>query len=293
MNRKGIILAGGSGTRLYPITHVVSKQLLPIYDKPLIYYPICTLMLAGIRNILIITTPHDLELFRRLLGDGSQWGINIIYEVQVKPEGIAQAFIIGENFINNNEVVLILGDNIFYGHGLNVLLNKVSIQNNVSTVFAYHVCDPERYGVVEFSKNNDVISIMEKPKKPKSNFALTGLYFYDSNVVDYAKSLKPSKRGELEITDINNIYLKNKKLFVETLDEGYSWFDTGTQEALLEASQYISAIEHRQGLKVSCPEEIALDKRWITKEELLRNINSMPKNAYGIYLHKILKKNES
>jgi glucose-1-phosphate thymidylyltransferase len=287
MKRKGIILAGGSGTRLYPVTHTISKQLLPVYDKPMIYYPLTTLMLGDIRDILIISTPQDLPQFENLLGDGSQWGLKLSYTVQPSPDGLAQAFILGEEFIGDDLSTLILGDNIFYGHDLENLLNSANARESGATVFAYHVNDPERYGVVEFNPDNQAISLEEKPQQPKSNFAVTGLYFYDHNVVELAKNLKPSTRGELEITDLNKLYLNNNDLFVEIMDRGYAWLDTGTHDSLLEAGQFISTIENRQGLKVACPEEIAFRKGWINKNELKILAKDLIKNSYGEYLIKL------
>tara|TARA_B100000035_G_scaffold315305_1_gene335104 strand:- start:33972 stop:34841 length:870 start_codon:yes stop_codon:yes gene_type:complete len=289
MKRKGIILAGGSGTRLYPVTHTISKQLLPVYDKPMIYYPLTTLMLGDIREILIITTPQDLPQFENLLGDGSQWGLKLSYKAQPSPDGLAQAFILGNDFIGDDLVTLILGDNIFYGYDLEHLLHSANLRESGATVFAYHVNDPERYGVVEFNLDNQVISLEEKPKQPKSNYAVTGLYFYDQKVVELANNLKPSARAELEITDLNKIYLNNNELFVEMMDRGYAWLDTGTHDSLLDAGQFISTIENRQGLKVACPEEIAYHKQWITSVDLENLAKPLLKNHYGEYLLKLIR----
>ena len=287
--RKGIILAGGSGTRLYPVTQSISKQLLPVYDKPMIYYPLSTLMLAGIQDILIISTPDDTPRFESLLGDGSQWGLNISYKVQPSPDGLAQAFILGDTFIGNDLSALVLGDNIFYGHDFNELLSHAMVRADGATVFAYHVHDPERYGVAEFDHTNKVLSLEEKPKNPKSNYAVTGLYFYDKDVVTMAKSLKPSPRGELEITDLNRLYLEKEKLNVEIMGRGYAWLDTGTHDSLLEASQFIATLENRQGLKVSCPEEIAYRRGWINANQLEKLAAPLSKNGYGQYLQRVLK----
>jgi len=284
MKRKGIILAGGTGTRLYPVTHCISKQLLPIYDKPMIYYPLTTLMIAGIKDILIITTINDLDNFKRLLGDGSQLGIKLNYIIQPSPDGLAQAFILGEEFIGDDMSTLILGDNIFYGPDIECILNSAGSRNVGATIFAYHVKDPERYGVAEFDKKNKVISIEEKPDIPKSNFAITGLYFYDHSVVELAKTLIPSKRNELEITDLNKKYLDQGNLYVEMMDRGYAWLDTGTHDSLLDAGQFISTIESRQGLKIACPEEVAFRKKWISRKDLEKLAKPLLKNNYGQYL---------
>lgn len=285
---KGIILAGGSGTRLYPLTHVVSKQLLPVYDKPMIYYALSTLMLADIQEILIISTPQDLPSFQKLLGDGSQWGVSFSYVVQPAPEGLAQAFILGEKFIGNDSVAMVLGDNIFYGTGLEALLMKARSELSGATVFGYHVHDPERYGVVEFDVAGKVVDIVEKPVKPKSNYALTGLYFYDNDVVKIAKSLKPSARNELEITDVNKKYLEAKKLKVELMHRGFAWLDTGTHESLLEAAQYVAVLEKRQGLCIMCPEEIAWHKKFINNAQLEKLAKPLEKTGYGKYLLKLI-----
>lgn len=287
-NYKGIILAGGSGTRLYPATQVISKQLLPVYDKPMIYYSLSALMLAEIYNILIISTPQDITRFEQLLGDGSQFGIKLDYAIQEKPEGLAQAFLIGEEFLNGHPACLILGDNIFYGNGMTQILTTAKTGIG-STVFAYQVSDPERYGVVEFDKDKKAISLEEKPTQPKSDFAVTGLYFYDDKVVEYAKQIKPSSRGELEITDLNKLYLEHGNLNVVTLKRGFAWLDTGTHDSLLDASNFIQTIEHRQGIKVACLEEIALHKGLITKEQIRHIVKDMGKSTYAEYLRKIVK----
>lgn len=284
---KGIILAGGSGTRLFPVTMAVSKQLLPVYDKPMIYYPLSVLMLAGIRDILIITTPQDNEAFRRLLGTGEQWGLSFSYAIQKRPEGLAQAFTIGKSFIGNDSVALVLGDNIFWGHGYIELLKKAASKSTGATIFGYWVNDPERYGVVELDKNNKPLRIVEKPKEPQSNIAVTGLYFYDNRVCDFAASLKPSARGELEITDLNRVYLTAGDLEVMLLGRGIAWLDTGTHESMLQASNFVETIESRQGLKVSCPEEIAFRNGYISKDQLLVLAQPMKKNGYGAYLFRI------
>lgn len=291
MTRKGIILAGGSGSRLHPATLAISKQLLPVFDKPMIYYPLSTLMLAGMRDILIISTPQDTPRFQQLLGDGSQWGLNLQYAVQPSPDGLAQAFLIGEKFIGTNLTALVLGDNIFYGHDFHHLLANAMARTEGASVFAYHVHDPERYGVAEFDAHGKVLSLEEKPEQPKSNYAVTGLYFYDAQVVDLAKTLKPSPRGELEITDLNRLYMEQGQLSLEIMGRGYAWLDTGTHESLLDASQFIATLENRQGLKVACPEEIAFRKGWIDAGHLEVLAQPLTKNGYGQYLLRILKEN--
>jgi len=288
MNRKGIILAGGSGTRLYPVTQAVSKQLMPVYDKPMVYYPLSTLMLSGIKDVLIISTPQDTPRFTDLLKDGSQWGMNITYAVQPSPDGLAQAFIIGKNFVGHGPSALVLGDNIFYGHDLVKILNSANDKTSGASVFAYHVMDPERYGVVEFNESSQAISIEEKPNKPKSNYAVTGLYFYDDQVCDIAASIKPSARGELEITDLNRVYLGNKQLNVEMMGRGFAWLDTGTHDSLIEAASFIATLQKRQGMMVACPEEIAYSQKWIDKGDIQKLAEPLKKNDYGQYLLRLI-----
>ena len=289
---KGIILAGGSGTRLHPLTHSLSKQLIPVYDKPMIYYPLSVLMLAGIQDILIITTPHDQQSFRNLLGSGNQWGLNITYEAQPSPDGLAQAFIIGEKFIGDDNVCLVLGDNIFYGHGMDKLLENAMQKEKGASVFGYYVKDPERYGVVDFDKNGNAIDLEEKPENPKSNYAVTGLYFYDNDVIEITKNIKPSHRGELEITDVNKVYLERGDLNVEVMGRGYAWLDTGTHASLLQASNFIQIMEERQGLKIACPEEIAFMKGFIDAAQVENLANHLLKSGYGQYLISLLKQDK-
>ena len=288
VQRRGIILAGGSGTRLYPVTQAVSKQLMPIYDKPMIYYPLSTLMLSGIKDVLIISTPQDTPRFTELLKDGSQWGMNITYAVQPSPDGLAQAFIIGKNFVGNGHSALVLGDNIFYGHDLVKLLSSANDKTSGASVFAYHVMDPERYGVVEFDESKRAISIEEKPSNPKSNYAVTGLYFYDTQVCDVAASIKPSARGELEITDVNRVYIQNKQLNVEMMGRGFAWLDTGTHDSLIEAASFIATLQKRQGMMVACPEEIAYFQKWIDKSDIQKLAEPLKKNEYGQYLLRLI-----
>ena len=292
-NRKGIILAGGSGTRLYPITMGTSKQLLPIYDKPMIYYPLSVLMLAGIKEILIISTPEDLPNFEKLLGTGDELGIQLSYKVQPSPDGLAQAFFLGEEFIGDDNVCLVLGDNIFYGQSFGTQLKRAADQQQGATVFGYYVNDPERFGVVDFDETGKALSIEEKPTEPKSNYAVTGLYFYDNDVVEIAKNIKPSYRGELEITDVNNMYLERSRLYVELLGRGFAWLDTGTHDSLLEASQFVQTVEHRQGLKIACLEEISFNNGWINSDQLLERANLFKKTGYGQYLLKLLKEHQA
>jgi len=292
MTRKGIILAGGSGTRLHPVTLAISKQLAPIYDKPMVYYPLSTLMLADIRDVLLITTPHDQPLFQRLLGSGAQWGMRFSYAVQPAPEGLAQAFLIGESFVHGSPSALVLGDNIFYGHGLQGLLQQVSARRDGATIFGYYVANPQAYGVAEIDDQRRVLGIEEKPAQPKSNYAVTGLYFYDEKVVDYAKSIRPSKRGELEITDLNRCYLHDGTLRMELFGRGVAWLDTGTHDAMLQASNFIQTIEARQGLKIACPEEIAFRKRWITADQLLALAEPLRKSGYGEYLVDLVRRGD-